>query len=135
MDRATGLVPMGPMGLGPMGREKSNEPHLAQKMARLVGRSARPEVSYLSLYSERVKFSNPGRMQARGANTIVDFNIEALQDFVSERERLSHVPRLVISSEHDHIAGEVLLDREEKYAYLNAKNTAIDIVTEEQVIQ
>ena len=66
---------------------------------------------------------------------IVHFDIEALQDFVSESERLSHVPRLVISSEHDHIAGEVLLDREEKYAYLNAKNTAIDIVTEEQVIQ
>ena len=62
---------------------------------------------------------------------IVYLNVKALQDFIPEGERFSHIARLVISTEKDDVSWEVELDCEQKDAYLNTLDTAINIVTEE----
>jgi len=62
---------------------------------------------------------------------IVDFDIKALQDFISKCKCLGHVSRLVITSKHDDVSGEVLLDGEEKNADLDSKDTTVNIVAEE----
>ena len=66
---------------------------------------------------------------------VVDFDVEALQDFVAERERLGHVSRLVVPPEHHHVAREVLLDREQQNAHLDPKDPPIHVVAQEEVIQ
>ena len=66
---------------------------------------------------------------------VIDFTIEALQDFVAEGESFGHVSRLVIASQHHDVSGEVLLDGKEKNADLDAEDATIDIVTEEEVVE
>ena len=66
---------------------------------------------------------------------VVHFDIEALQDLITESKGLSHIARLVVASEQDHILWEVQLDGEEQDADLNAKDASIDVVSQEKVVQ
>lgn len=66
---------------------------------------------------------------------IVDFNVEPLQYFVPERERFSHVARLVIAPQKHNVPGEVLFDGEEQNAHFDSKDASVDIVAEEEVIE
>ena len=66
---------------------------------------------------------------------VIDFNIEALQDFVAEGESFGHVSRLVIASQHDDVSWEVLLDGEEQNADLDPLDATIDIVTQEEIVK
>lgn len=66
---------------------------------------------------------------------VIDFSIEALQDFVAEGESFGHVSRLVIASQHHDVSGEVLLNGKEKNADLDAEDATVDIVTEEEVVE
>ena len=66
---------------------------------------------------------------------IVHFGVEALHDFVAERERFCHVARLVIATEQDYILWEVQLDREEEQADFDAEDASIYVVSKEEVVQ
>ena len=66
---------------------------------------------------------------------IVYFNVEPLQDFIPKSERLSHVSRLMIAPEHDHVPWEVQLNSEEQDTHFNAKDSSVNIVTKEEVVE
>ena len=62
---------------------------------------------------------------------LIDLKIIALQNLISERESLSHISRLVVTSQHDNVAGEVLFDCEKQNANFDSEDTTIDVISKE----
>jgi hypothetical protein len=60
---------------------------------------------------------------------VVDLRIVSLNDFVSERERISHVPRLVIAAQHNHTLGLIQFDCKQKQADFDAEDATVYVVT------
>ena len=66
---------------------------------------------------------------------IVNFDIEALQDFITECKGFSHVTGLVVSSKHHNIAWEVQFDREQENANFDALDATIYVVAQEEIVK
>ena len=66
---------------------------------------------------------------------LIDLKIKALQNLISEREGLSHIARLVVTSQHDNVAREILFDCEKKNANLNSEDTTVDVISKEKIVE
>ena len=66
---------------------------------------------------------------------VVYLVVEALQYLVAERKSLSHVSRFVVASEQDHVLGEVKFDREEQHAHFDSKNSTVNVVSKEEIVE